>query len=287
MCLYHILYKKTLIQRFLRVIRRHIVLFLCGFLLREALITQYFLKFRKQSFELERNLMKELRFAVRNTVPIFFTYLFIGIAFGILMSDAGYGILLTTASAIFIFAGSMQLVMVPMMTSHASLLSLALMTFFINARHIFYGIGFIEKFRRMGWRYPYMILTLTDETYSILCSVQYEEGLDEDKAAFLIAMLNHLYWIFGCFIGACAGKFLQFDLRGIEFSATAFFLVVVVNQWRQSRSRLPFLAAAVCSSGFFLLLGRDYFLIPTLFTCLAALILLRRPVEKKEGIRNE
>ena len=287
MCLYHILYTKTLIQRFLRVIRRHIVLFLCGFLLREALITQYFLKLRKQSFELERNLMKELRFAVRNTVPIFFTYLFIGIAFGILMSDAGYGILLTTASAIFIFAGSMQLVMVPMMTSHASLLSLALMTFFINARHIFYGIGFIEKFRRMGWRYPYMILTLTDETYSILCSVQYEEGLDEDKAAFLIAMLNHLYWIFGCFIGACAGKFLQFDLRGIEFSATAFFLVVVVNQWRQSRSRLPFLAAAVCSSGFFFLLGRDYFLIPTLFTCLAALVLLRRPVEKKEGIRNE
>ena len=112
--------------------------------------------------------MKELRFAVRNTFAIFFTYLFIGIAFGILMSDAGYGVLLTTASSLFIFAGSMQLVMVPMMTSGASLFSLALMTFFINARHIFYGIGFIEKFRRMGWRCPYMIMALTDETYSVL-----------------------------------------------------------------------------------------------------------------------
>ena len=106
--------------------------------------------------------MKELRFAVKNTVPIFFTYLFIGIAFGILMSDAGYSVLLTTASSLFIYAGSMQLVMVPMMTSGASLLSLAVMAFFVNARHIFYGIGFIEKFRGMGWRYPYMILSLTD-----------------------------------------------------------------------------------------------------------------------------
>lgn len=230
--------------------------------------------------------MKELRFAVRNTFAIFFTYLFIGIAFGILMSDAGYGVLLTTASSLFIFAGSMQLVMVPMMTSGASLISLALMAFFINARHIFYGIGFIEKFRRMGWRCPYMIMTLTDETYSVLCSVQYEEGLDEDKAAFLIAMLDHLYWVFGCFIGACAGQFLQFDMRGIDFSATAFFLVVVVNQWREYRSRLPFLTAAVCALGFYLLLGREYFLIPTLVTCLAALILLRKPIEEKEGTQK-
>lgn len=231
--------------------------------------------------------MKEFRFAVKNTIPIFFTYLFIGIAFGILMSDAGYSILLTTASSLFIFAGSMQLVMVPMMTSGASLPSLALMTFFINARHIFYGIGFIEKFRRMGWRYPYMILTLTDETYSVLCSVQYETDLDEDKAAFLIAMLDHLYWVFGSFLGACAGQFLQFDMRGIEFSATAFFLVVVVNQWQQYRSKLPFITATVCALGFFLFLGKEYFLIPTMITCLAALVLLRKPIETREGTRNE
>ncbi len=203
------------------------------------------------------------------------------------MSDAGYGVLLSVVSALFIFAGSMQLVMVPMITSGASLFSLALMAFFINARHIFYGIGFIEKFRKMGWRCPYMILALTDETYSILCSVQYDAGLDEDKAAFLIALLNHLYWIFGCFAGACAGRFLPFDMRGIEFSATALFLVVVVNQWRQYRSRLPFLTAAVCALGFLLLLGKDLFLIPTLITCLAALILLRRPIEAKEAAQND
>ena len=231
--------------------------------------------------------MKELRFAVKNTVPIFFTYLFIGIAFGILMSDAEYSVLLTTASSLFIYAGSMQLVMVPMMASGASLLSLAVMAFFVNARHVFYGIGFIEKFRRMGWRSPYMILALTDETYSVLCSVKYDEGLDQARASFLIALLNHSYWIFGSFVGACAGRFLQFDMRGIAFSATALFLVVVVNQWRQYRSRLPFLTAAVSALGFYLLLGKEYFLIPTLVSCLAGLLLLRKPVEQREGIADE
>jgi len=227
--------------------------------------------------------VRELRFAIKNTIPIFFTYLFIGIAFGVLTVDAGYSVLLSVASAFFIYAGSMQLVMIPMMTSGASLIALALMTIFINARHIFYGISFVERFRKMGWRGVYMVLTLTDETYSILCSVQYEPGLDENRATFYIALLNHLYWIFGCLVGACAGRLLPFDMTGIDFSATAFFLVVVINQWRQYRTRLPFLTAATCALGFYLLLGKDYFLIPTLLACLIALLLLRRPIEAKEG----
>ncbi len=230
--------------------------------------------------------MKEFRFAIKNTVPIFFTYLFLGIAFGILMSDAGYGVLLSIVSAVFIYAGSMQLVMVPMLTSGASLPTLALMAFFLNARHIFYGIGFVERFRKMGWRYPYMIFSLTDETYSILCSLQYDVGLDEDKAAFYISLLNQLYWVLGCLIGSLSGHILPFDLRGIEFSATALFLVVVVNQWQQYRSKLPFLTAAVCALGFYMLFGKEYFLIPSLLSCLAALLYLRKAIEEKEGTSN-
>ena len=227
--------------------------------------------------------MREVRFAIKNTVPIFFTYLFIGIAFGALTIDAGYSVLLTVASALFVYAGSMQLVMIPMMTSGASLITLALRTVFINARHIFYGISFVERFRKMGWRGVYMVLALTDETYSVLCSVQYDPGLNEDRAAFCIALFNHLYWVFGCLVGGCAGRLLPFDMTGIDFSATAFFLVVVINQWRQYRTRLPFLTAATCALGFYLLLGKDYFLIPTLTACLAALLLLRRPIEAKGG----
>lgn len=231
--------------------------------------------------------MQEFRFALKQTVPIFFTYLFLGIAFGILMSDAGFGVGLSVAAAVFVFAGSMQLVMVPLMASGASLVTLALTALLINGRHIFYGIGFVERFRNMGAKYPYMIFTLTDETYSILCSVQYGDGLDEDRCAFFIALLNHSYWILGCTLGACAGSYLQFDMRGFEFSAVALFLVVVVNQWRQYKTKLPFLVAAACAVGFFLLLGKEYFLVPTLLTCLGALLLLRGPIEKKEGIVYE
>ena len=233
----------------------------------------------------EENSMKEFRFALKSTIPIFFTYLFIGIAFGMLMTDAGYGIALSTLSALLIYAGSMQIVMVPMLTSGASLGVLALTTFFINARHIFYGIGFIERFRKMGRRFPYMILSLTDETFSVLCSVRYDDGLDAQRADFFIALLNHLYWVLGCFVGACAGRFLPFDMQGIEFSATAFFIVVVVNQWRQYSSRLPFLTAGVCALGFYLLLGPEAFLIPALLSCTAGLLFLRRPIEK-EGVRK-
>ena len=230
--------------------------------------------------------MREFRFALKQTVPIFFTYLFIGIAFGIMMSEAGYGVFLSVLSAIFIYAGSMQIVMVPLLASGAPLYTIAIMTFFINARHIFYGIGFVEKFRKMGWRYPYMVLALTDETYSLLCSVRFqdEEGLDENRAAFFIAMQNQLYWIFGCLAGSCAGKYLQFDMKGIEFSATALFLVVVINQWREYRSKLPFLIALSCSVCLYLLLGPDYFLVPTLTACLAFLLMARRPIMRKEGL---
>ncbi len=233
------------------------------------------------------NEMQELRVALKRTIPIFFTYLFIGIAFGIMMNEAGYGTMLTLASAVFIYAGSMQLAMVPLMVSKASLLTLALMAFFINARHIFYGISMIERFRKMGWRCPYMIFSLTDETYSILCSSDFGEGLDEDRCAFDIALLNHLYWIIGCLAGACAGSLFSFDMQGIGFSATAFFLTVVTDQWRRHRSRQPFVIASLCALTSLLLLGRDYFLIPALASCLLSTVLLRGPFEEKEGSDDE
>ena len=183
--------------------------------------------------------MQELRFAWKHTLPILFTYLFIGIAFGVQMAEAGYSAVWSVASAFFIYAGSLQIVMVSLLRQGVPLLTMAAITFFLNARHIFYGIAFIDRFRKMGWRYPYMVLTLTDETYSILCSIKYEPQLNEDKAAFYIALLNHVYWMVGCLVGGCMGQMLPWDMTGIDFCATAFFLVVVLDQWKQCRSRIP------------------------------------------------
>ena len=227
--------------------------------------------------------MKEFRFAIAQTIPVFFTYLFIGIAFGVLMDEAGFSAVWTVLAPILIYAGSAQLVMVPLLAAGASLLSLAVTTFFINARHIFYGVAFLERFREMGARYPYMVFSLTDETYSILCSVQWPEGLDQKRASFLIALLDQCYWVLGCAIGACVGSLLQLDLRGIDFSATAFFLVVVVNQWRQSEDHLPAAVGLVSAVALRLLLGAERFLIPALLLSLLALLFTRAVRTRKEG----
>ena len=227
--------------------------------------------------------MRELQFAGKQTFPIFFTYIFIGIAFGIMMTEAGYSAAVSVLSAVFVYAGSMQIVMVSLLRSGSSLLLIAVMTFFINGRHIFYGLGFIDRFRRMGWRYPYMVFSLTDETYSILCSVQYGEGIDPKRADFLIALLDHCYWILGCFLGSAAGRILPWDMEGIDFSATAFFLIVVLGQWKQSRSKLPTIIGLTSAILFYLILGPDYFLIPALSVSMVTLVILRDAVAGQPG----
>ena len=227
--------------------------------------------------------MKEIEFAFRQTVPILFTYLFIGMAYGVMMGNAGYSTIWSFLSALFIFAGSMQIVMIPLLESGTPLAALAVMTLLINARHLFYGIAFIERFRTMGWKYPYMVLTLTDETYSVLCSVRYEEGINQEKATFFIALLNHGYWIAGCTLGGMAGQLLSWDMTGIDFSATAFFTVVVANYWKQYPSKIPIFTGIVSSIVFYLLLGADNFLLPSLSISLISLVLLKDRVMIKAG----
>ena len=228
--------------------------------------------------------MKEFKFALKHTFPIFVAYIFLGIAFGILMINSGYGTTISLLSSIFIYAGSMQFVMIPLMISHTSILTLAVMAFFVNARHLFYGLGFIEKFRKMKWAYPYMVFSLTDETYSILCSVKYDEGINEQKAAFLISLLNQCYWVSGCVLGSIIGNYLDVDLTGIDFSATAFFLIVVVNQWKEYKTKLPFAIGAVCAVTFLFITGPNNFLIPTLSTSTILLIILNKHISLSDKI---
>lgn len=225
--------------------------------------------------------MKTFRFAVKQIIPLLFSYLFVGIAFGILINEAGYSVLWSFLAGVFIYAGSMQIVMVSLMTSGVSLFMIAVMTFFINARHIFYGIGFVEKFKKMGWKYPYMALTLTDETYSVLCSLKYPEDVDEQKVDFYIASMCHFLWIFSCTIGALFGKMLPFDLSGIEFSATALFVTVCVNQWRQFESHIPAIAGFVSAIVFLILFGPDNFILPALSVSLIVLVVMKDRISIK------
>lgn len=214
---------------------------------------------------------ENFRYAVAKSVPVFFGYIFLGIAFGILMAKAGYGPLWTLAASLFIYAGSMQFVLVSFLAAGAPLGLVALTTLFINGRHIFYGLSFVDRFKKMGKYYPYMVFSLTDETYSVLCSCPEEKVEQEPRILFWISALDQSYWAAGSLIGALAGGLLPFDFQGIEFSMTALFLVIFLDQWKGSKGHSPAIAGLAVSVFFLVLLGPNRFLLPALLVIAAVM----------------
>ena len=220
--------------------------------------------------------LRAFRFALKLNTPIMIEYFFLGIASGILLNQAGYAPIWSLLAALFIYAGAMQIIMVPLMSGGASLLTIAAMTFLINARHMFYGIGFVERFRAMGRpRSIYMALSVTDETFTALSTVQYPENIDPQLGDFFINLTAHMTWVISCFLGGLAGEILSLSIAGIDFCSTAFFITAVVNQWQQFPSHIPAITGAVSAVAFYLLLGPDGFILPALGASMVALMLLR------------
>ena len=230
---------------------------------------------------METNWRQTARFAFRQSLGVLFGYVFLGTAFGILLRQAGFGALWSLAFSGLVYAGSLQFVLAGFLAAPTALPTVALMSLFINARHLFYGLSFIERFRSMGKKRPYMIFSLTDETYSVLCGMdEVPAGVDKNGAMFLVALLDQLYWVAGSLLGTFAGG-LPLDFTGIDFSMTALFLVIFLEQWRGAKSHLPALLGVGCGAVFLLALGPDNFLLPALCTTVAVL-LLARPVLNRE-----
>ena len=223
-------------------------------------------------------------FAWKQTIPVMLGYVFLGIAFGLLIQNAGYNTLWAFLISVVVYAGSMQFVLVTLLTSGAGLLSAALMTLFINGRHIFYGLSFVEKYKKMGKAYPYLVFSLTDETYSVLCGTKIPEGMEEKKVYFWISFLDQCYWVAGSVIGALAGSYITFDSTGIDFSMTALFIVIVVEQWQETKSHFPALLGAVCGILWLILLGPDRFILPALCSCVVMLLLMRGKISCTEEV---
>lgn len=224
-------------------------------------------------------------FAWKQTIPVMLGYIFLGIAFGLLLENAGYSFIWALLSSVVIYAGSMQFVLVSLLTGGAGLVQTALMTLFINGRHIFYGLSFVEKYKKMGKAYPYMVFSLTDETYSVLCGTKIPAGMEESKVFFWISLFDQCYWVLGSVIGALAGSYITFDSTGIDFSMTALFIVIVVEQWQGQKSHFPALLGAVCGILWLVFLGPDRFILPALCSCVVILMLARGhmgPVEAQE-----
>ena len=226
--------------------------------------------------------MQNFKYALKKTTPLLASYIFLGVAFGMMFVKEGYSPIASFFSGVFIYAGSMQIALIPLIVSHTPLYIIALMTLFINGRHMFYGISFLEKFRKMGWKYPYMIYSTTDETYSVMVNMDYPKDVDESKVDFYIHFICHSIWALSCLLGSIIGEILPSALAGIEFSAVAFFVTVVVEQLRSANTKIPFIIGLSSSVIFLLILGPNSFIVPAISVSLMSLLVVRTKINWRE-----
>ena len=194
-----------------------------------------------------------VRSALSKTAPVMFGYVPMGMAFGVLFSELGYAWYYATLMGIVIFAGAAQFMAVGLLAAGAGMLEVAVTTLLLNSRHIFYGLSLLQEFKVKGWRRWYLIFGLTDETYSLLTSLKHSrEAKARQEAASLATMgdeqlaitaLNQSYWVIGCTLGALLGSRVTFDTQGLEFTLTALFMVLVIEQYKAVRTLAPFLIA--------------------------------------------
>ncbi len=213
--------------------------------------------------------------AFYKTVPVMAGYIVLGTGFGILLRNAGYGMLWALSMSLFIYAGSMQYVGVGLLTGGASVITTAITTIMVNGRHLFYSISMIDKYKNAGKYKPYMIFALTDETYSLLC----DDNDNDNLYRFLVSLFNQSYWVMGTLIGSILGKVIPFSTRGIEFSMTALFIASFTEQWITSKNHVPAVIGILCTTLCLVLLGPDKFLVPAMFLITFVLTLIRRKEE--------
>lgn len=222
-----------------------------------------------------------LRSAFLDTVPVMTGYVFLGFGFGILLHQNGYGVLWAAAMSLFIYAGSMQYVAVGLLTSGAGLITAALTTFVVNARHLFYGISMVDAYKGAGQKKPYLIFALTDETYSLVSKNQVPEGISRHGYCFLVSLFDQIYWVAGSVLGSLAGSLLPINYEGIDFVLTALFVTIFVEQWLSVKDHRPAIIGVVSTVVCLCLFGQDVFLIPSMVV-IALLLTIMRKTGKEE-----
>lgn len=223
---------------------------------------------------------RTFRRAFKDSLPIMAGYLALGIGYGVLLQSKGYSFWWAILMSVTMFAGSGQYAGVDFMASGASLLTTAFMTLIINCRHFFYGVSLLDKYRGTGIFKPYLIFGLTDETYSITATVKLDDTIDAKKYYFFLTALNHSYWITGCVLGAVLGMFLPFSSEGIDFAMTALFIVIMVEQWLDSKEHLPAILGVGTTVLCLIIFGAEYFIVPALAFIAAELMIFRKKLDK-------
>lgn len=234
--------------------------------------------------------MDEFKFALKKYILIAFAYLFIGMTCGLLMKEAGYGVFWSFFSSAFVYGGTIQLLMVGLLKAHTPIITIGLISIFVNSRHMFYGLTYLEEFKEIRkksfLKFLYLSLTLTDEVYSLYTSSKFPERLDRVKTMLWINALSYFTWMFGCVAGNVAFNFINFSLEGIDFIITEFFCIVVISQLINDKSYISTSVGIISSIVAFLIAGSNFILLAIIFSMLS-LLLLKNKVDKKEVDKYE
>lgn len=225
-----------------------------------------------------------LKVAFRDTIPVLTGYLFLGAGFGILLSESGYGLLWAFFMSLFMFAGSGQYLAVSLLASQASLLSTAVATLLVNARHLFYGISLVDTYKGVGKKKAYMIFGLTDETYSLVTQNEPPEGISRGQYCFLVTLLDHIYWICGCVLGNILGAALPISFEGVEFVLTALFVTMFVEQWLNNKNHRPAIIGVMSTVLALLIFGKEIFLIPAMVLIALLLVISRKTARRAANV---
>lgn len=232
-------------------------------------------------------ILKSFKAAFPNTIPILAGFLFLGFSYGIYMNASGFAFYYPLIMAIVIFGGSLEFVAVAMLLSPFAPLQVFIMALLIQARHLFYGLSMLDKFKGMGWKKFYLIFGLCDETFSINYTANIPDGVDRGWFMFFVTLLNQIYWVTGATLGGIVGSYLPFSTEGISFVMIAMFVVIFLEQFlkekRHISSLIGFGVAIIC----LIIFGSESFMIPTMVIIVALLALLRKPIEKTEKIEIE
>lgn len=207
---------------------------------------------------------KAFKAALPHTLPICVGFLFLGISYGFLMRSKGFPFVYPMLMSLFIFAGSMEFVTVNLLLSTFQPFYAFFLTLMVNARHLFYGISMLGKYKNCGWKKLYLIFGMCDESFSINCTTTPPEDVDKGWFMFFVTLLNHIYWVLGSTLGALLGYVIHMDTTGIEFVMTALFVVMFVSQWEQTNDHRPALVGLGCSVLCLLVFGAQGFLLPAM-----------------------
>lgn len=204
---------------------------------------------------------KAFKAALPYTLPICIGFIVLGMSYGFLMRSKGFPLIYPMLMSLFIFAGSMEFVTVNLLLSDFNPLHVFFLTLMVNARHIFYGISMLDKYKNCGWKKPYLIFAMCDETFTVNCAVTPPEDVDKGWFMFFVTLLNQIYWVSGATLGALLGYIIHFDASGIEFVMTALFVVMFINQGEETKEHTPALMGLGCSLLCLLVFGSSNFII--------------------------